>query len=76
MFITIITTLFLLNACTVTEPTNREEAPQSYLTEALCLESGCEQCGFAMCDYIPEGKTFEDVCGKNFKKGWQCIEDN
>jgi hypothetical protein len=23
-----------------------------------------------MCDYIPEGKTFEEVCGENFEPGW------
>lgn len=35
----------------------------------------CEQrtgklCGFRMCDYVPPGKTFEEVCGKGFEKGW------
>jgi hypothetical protein len=74
LFITITTTLFLLNACTLTEPTIIKDAPPSFLTEEMCYQSGCEQCGYAMCDYVPEGKTFEEVCGKNFQKGWQCLE--
>jgi len=33
--------------------------------------TGCA-CTLLMCDYVPSGKTFEEVCGKDFKKGWQC----
>ena len=50
------------------------DAPPSYPTENLCLETGCNQCGFTMCDYVPEGKTFDEVCGKGFAKGWQCLD--
>ena len=47
------------------------------MTEQECLqETKCSSCGFVMCDYIPVGKTFEEVCGKNFKEGWECVTQN
>lgn len=49
------------------------DAAQIFSTKEECEEkTGCE-CGFVNCDYIPPGKTFEEVCGKDFRKGWQCI---
>ena len=48
-------------------------AAQTYSTQEECeAKAGCT-CGFVQCDYVPPGKTFEEVCGKDFKKGWQCI---
>ena len=43
--------------------------------EVFDSQQECEQitelrCGYQMCDYIPEGKTFDEVCGRNFKEGW------
>lgn len=35
-----------------------------------CEEKTGKVCSFQMCDYIPEGKTFDEVCGKGFKEGW------
>lgn len=47
---------------------------QTFSTKEECKEkTGCE-CDFVACDYIPPGKTIEEVCGKDFKKGWQCIK--
>ena len=45
--------------------------PQSYPTRKECEEkSGLFSCYSDMCDYIPPGKTVEEVCGKGYKKGW------
>lgn len=47
-------------------------ADQTFVTKEECEEkTGCK-CDFVACDYIPAGKTFEETCGENFKKGWQC----
>ena len=53
---------------------NQTPAPQTQQTVFISQEE-CEQktgkpCRFQMCDYVPSGKTFEEVCGKDFKKGW------
>lgn len=61
---------------------SRNSTPQTYQpqTQQVVFDSQeeCQQktgksCTFIykMCDYIPRGKTFEEVCGKNFRKfGW------
>ncbi len=36
-----------------------------------CEKQSGSKCDFVMCDYVPPGKTFEEVCGKNFVPGWQ-----
>jgi len=48
-------------------------ALQTYSTQEECEAKASCTCAFVQCDYIPPGKTFEEVCGKDFKKGWQCI---
>ncbi|MFH1664186.1 MAG: FKBP-type peptidyl-prolyl cis-trans isomerase [archaeon] len=47
--------------------------PAVYSTQEECEEKNDCECNFVMCDYIPEGKTFEEVCGKGFEKGWKCV---
>jgi len=43
-------------------------------TQEECEEkTGCT-CVFVMCDIVPPGKTYEEVCGKDFKEGWQCVK--
>jgi len=39
-------------------------------TQEECEKASGEPCAYYMCDYIPPEKTFEEVCGKNFRKGW------
>ena len=44
--------------------------------EIFAIREECEaktgkKCSFVMCDYVLPGKTFEEVCGEDFKKGWQ-----
>jgi len=46
-----------------------KQAPLSYPTKEACESAEKYQCDFVMCDVIPEGKTFEEMCGKGFKKG-------
>lgn len=47
------------------------EKEKTFLTEEACEKETQKSCSFAMCDYVPEGKTFEEVCGKDFQKGWR-----
>ncbi len=45
-----------------------------FSTKEECEEkTGC-QCNFVNCDDVPREKTYEEICGSNFKKGWQCIK--
>lgn len=48
-----------------------EKSEKTFLTKEECEKVTETTCSFAMCDYVPEGKTFEEVCGKDFKKGWK-----
>lgn len=41
----------------------------SFLTQEKCEKETGKECSFFMCDFVPKGKTFEDVCGE-FGKGW------
>ena len=44
-----------------------------FLTEEDCeLANNCD-CEYTTCDVIPENQTFEDTCGVDLTKGWQCI---
>lgn len=46
------------------------EAGPTYRTQEECQQKTGESCNFWMCDVVAEGKTFEETCGKGFKKGW------
>lgn len=48
---------------------------QIHLTQEACEQATGLDCDLVMCDYIPEGKTFEEVCGKNFQKHWVPIKN-
>ena len=50
-----------------TTPSTSSEA---YDSKEVCEEETGKSCTFQNCDYIPRGKSFEEVCGKDFKKGW------
>jgi len=45
-------------------------AAASYQSQQECEADTGKKCGFVMCDYVPPGKTYEEVCG-NVAKGWQ-----
>ncbi len=44
--------------------------PIVYNSEEECESQTKMQCSYQACDDIPTGKSFEEICGKNFKKGW------
>ncbi|MEK7584523.1 MAG: hypothetical protein AAB490_04720, partial [Patescibacteria group bacterium] len=47
------------------------KVPQAVFTsQEQCEEATGKQCSFVMCDYVPPGKTFEEVCGEDFRPGW------
>jgi len=50
-----------------------KQAPKAYPTKESCESTEKCVCDFATCDYLPGDKTFDEVCGKGFKKGWQCV---
>ncbi|MEK7180813.1 MAG: hypothetical protein AAB738_00565 [Patescibacteria group bacterium] len=41
-----------------------------FKTQGDCETKTGKPCHNQACDYVPPGKTFEEVCGKDFKKGW------
>ena len=43
---------------------------QVFRSQQECEEITGRQCSNQACDFVPTGKTVEEVCGKNFKKGW------
>lgn len=50
-------------------PAGSAAAP--YASEEECEAQTGNECNFGNCDYIPEGKTDKEVCGKNFRgKGY------
>ncbi|GEM_PF-1503413 len=53
-----------------TRQTQEEEIKKVFFTQEECEGKTKKSCVFQTCDYIPTGKTFEEVCGKDFKKGW------
>ena len=55
-----------------TSPATIDMADQStyYPTQAECETTSGKGCQQVMCDYAPEGKSIEEVCGKNYKKGY------
>lgn len=66
------------NSQTTKQETEREDSenqlPQTqqivFSTQEECEQKTDKSCSFQMCDYVPPGKNFEEVCGKDFKKGW------
>jgi hypothetical protein len=43
----------------------------SYPTQSECQSKTGKQCRYMTCDFIPRGKTVEELCGQGFKNGWQ-----
>ncbi len=48
-----------------------ENALTVYKTESDCEHATGAKCYLQICDNVPAGKNFEDICGQGFKKGWQ-----
>ena len=45
--------------------------PPSYASEEDCKAATNVPCHFVTCDAVPAGKQPDEVCGADFKKGWQ-----
>ena len=45
--------------------------PPSYASEEDCKAATNVPCHFVTCDSVPAGKQPDEVCGADFKKGWQ-----
>src|SRR3989344_233437 len=41
-----------------------------YRSQEDCQERTGAICNYQTCDYVPPGKTFEEVCGVDFSRGW------
>lgn len=56
---------------------NQTLAPQTqqvvFVSQEECEQKTGKPCSFQMCDDVPHGKTLEEVCGKDFKKGWMPV---
>jgi len=48
----------------------RQMAQTPYRNQEDCQSQTGTICNYQTCDFIPAGKTFEEVCGKDFAKGW------
>jgi hypothetical protein len=46
------------------------ELQKTYATQGECETTLGKPCTLVLCDYIPEGKTFEEVCGRGFTESW------
>ena|SRR3989344_8871680 len=51
--------------------TNDQNIEISYASQDECEAKTGKTCSFYMCDVVPEGKTFEETCGKGFKASWK-----
>ena len=51
------------------------EAHTSYPTQEQCESEDKCTCIDINCDYIPKGKTLEEVCEVGFEAGWTCDYD-
>lgn len=47
-----------------------------YPTQTECEAASGKYCEQVMCDYAPEGKTIEEVCGADYKKGYWSAKTN
>jgi len=51
-------------------PTAGNQTRKIFIAQEECQQKTGKVCSEIMCDYVPPDKTFEEVCGKDFKKGW------
>jgi hypothetical protein len=60
------------NSVSLTQVSN----PAIFITQKECEKNTGRSCYFENCDNIPKGKTAEEICGRNFKKGWVASKEN
>jgi hypothetical protein len=51
---------------------SQSTSPLMFTSQEECESKTGWRCSFVMCDYVPEGKTFEEVCG-GVGKQWSPI---
>lgn len=59
-----------LTFCAMASTEESSKTETIYPTQEECQQKTGKFCHFRTCDYIPPGKTLEEICGKNFTKGW------
>lgn len=68
----VLTALVVAGCSTTGSPTAVGPPTVVFADEDGCRTvTGAASCGFAMCDYVPEGRTLDEVCGVNFQEGIQ-----
>ena len=63
------TVIFVLGKKGIFEKRSGENENIVFSTIEECEQKTGRRCDIRMCDYVPAGKTFEEVCGKDFKGG-------
>lgn len=56
-----------------TNPVENTTGANTYASEEECKTATDAPCHFVTCDAVPEGKQPEEVCGADFKQGWQPV---
>lgn len=74
--ILVIAALFVFAYIAIPRPPEeslRQDSSLSFPTKEECEQVTGMSCAsaFVICDNIPEGRTFEEVCEGGFEKGWQ-----
>ena len=65
------TVVLVAAACNKQAPVSNTQNQQAVFgTQQDCEKTTGKSCAFQNCDYVPGGKTPEETCGKDFKKGW------
>lgn len=49
----------------------QQRSKSRYKSQTECQQATQAICNYETCDYVPVGKTIEEVCGVNFEKGWK-----
>ena len=72
VFILLFVAVVIFSAYLVSQRSSTGPAPsaQPFSSKKECEQRTKVPCDFQMCDYIPPGKTLEEVCGKDFDEGW------
>lgn len=69
--------LVIIGLCLIAYFRPRQPTPinnliqKTFFSKSECESQTGRKCRFITCDYIPAGKTQDEVCGKGFVEGWQ-----
>lgn len=58
---------------TPAEPSAQPEKPMVYTTEAECAAATGKTCREIRCENLMEGLSISEVCGPDFREGWQAM---